>query len=143
MKYLFLDFDGVLHPKGTGPKFTRLPLFEDTMRQLPDVAIVISSTWRLTFPVDELQEMLGTAGAKVVGRTRAGCEFTVPRFGTRGTEVRDWLKYNGGHDSDWAALDDDPELFGGKDHLILCDGTVGFTQREADLLIEWAKKTPD
>ena len=57
--FLFLDFDGVLHPQydgGPTPKevcFCHLPRFEAVMRQHPGVLIVISSTWRQQFNVED------------------------------------------------------------------------------------------
>ena len=55
VNFLFLDFDGVLHPQYDGeptPKevcFCHLPRFEAVMRRHPGVQIVISSTWRQQF----------------------------------------------------------------------------------------------
>ncbi len=63
--FLFLDFDGVLHPQydgGPTPKeicFCHLPRFEAVMRQHPGVLIVISSTWRQQFGLAQLRNYFG------------------------------------------------------------------------------------
>lgn len=45
---LFLDIDGVLHPVDRAEGvFSCKPLFEVTMRDFPDIEIVISSSWRI------------------------------------------------------------------------------------------------
>jgi len=55
---LFLDFDGVLHPmnRATGV-FSLLPHFEQVMRDYPGVDIVVSSTWRETYSIEELRSV--------------------------------------------------------------------------------------
>lgn len=58
--FLFLDFDGVLHPEplyGDGELFCRLPLLEALLREFPEVSIVVSSTWRDTRTVEELRKL--------------------------------------------------------------------------------------
>ncbi|HQV73578.1 MAG TPA: hypothetical protein PLY64_11455, partial [Dokdonella sp.] len=44
-KIIFLDFDRVLHPDGVG-LFSKLPLLESFLSRMPEVEVVISSTWR-------------------------------------------------------------------------------------------------
>lgn len=58
---LFLDFDGVLHPQYDGEPtpvselFCHLPRFESILQDFPSVEIVISSTWRNQFTLEELR----------------------------------------------------------------------------------------
>jgi hypothetical protein len=57
---LFLDFDGVLHPAISTDAidlFCRRPLLEDVLRSCPQVDVVISSTWRETRTLDQLQSL--------------------------------------------------------------------------------------
>lgn len=132
VKIIFLDFDGVLHPKGAGgPKFTRLALFESLLREpaVVDVAIVISSTWRQAYSLQALRKFFAPDTAvRIVGCTpslreyRTGCE--------RGEEVEAWLSKHSA--SLWVALDDDADSFATKLHsrLVLCDGSVGLTEAD-------------
>jgi len=46
-RVLFLDFDGVLHP-GTSETFEFMPDLYHLLDLLPDLDIVVSSTWRTT-----------------------------------------------------------------------------------------------
>ncbi|WP_342133673.1 HAD domain-containing protein, partial [Hydrogenophaga sp. OTU3427] len=69
---LFLDFDGVLHPEFSHESrhFCCLPVLEQVVRQLQDCEVVISSTWRLDFPLDRLREKFSSdLAARVVGAT--------------------------------------------------------------------------
>lgn len=55
MPILFLDFDGVLHPEHCleSKHFCLLPVLEKVVRQVPEVGLVIASTWRLQVSLDE------------------------------------------------------------------------------------------
>mgnify|MGYP006172159287 CR=1 FL=1 len=57
MPILFLDSDGVLHPEHCheSKHFCLLPVLENVVRQVPEVGLVITSTWRLQFSLDELR----------------------------------------------------------------------------------------
>lgn len=54
-KLLFLDIDGVLHPDGY-PSFSRLEYFQSVLADMPGVAIVISSSWRMDHSFEKLLE---------------------------------------------------------------------------------------
>ena len=62
---LFLDFDGVLHSMSgyRDQPFCRLPLLEEVLVNT-DVDIVISSSWRFQYSLDELAGKLGRLGLK-------------------------------------------------------------------------------
>jgi hypothetical protein len=57
---LFLDFDGVLHPRPVAARncevFCAIHRLEDVLRQVPDVEVVISSSWRHHHPFGEMRE---------------------------------------------------------------------------------------
>lgn len=57
MPILFLDFDGVLHPEHCheSKHFCCLPFLEGVLREIPDCELVITSTWRLHKPLDDLR----------------------------------------------------------------------------------------
>ena len=68
---LFLDFDGVLDPNHQpGKLFTWVPRLAQWLDDWPQVDVVISSSWRVLHPQDEMVEMLGpVVGSRVVGCT--------------------------------------------------------------------------
>ena len=126
---LFLDFDGVLHPTtieadieadeivvGTG-LFGWLPALVSALRTQPDVSVVVHSTWRYTHDIDELRDVLGVLGSRVVGATPRG-----PRF----ESIQWWLHMNPQFGS-YRMLDDDAREFPTPPppELILCDPRTG------------------
>lgn len=129
---LFLDFDGVLHPKGAGgPRFTRLPLFEAFLREpaAQDVRLVISSTWRQAYGLPKLRQFFSTDIAdRILGATPTLASYRT-EF-ERGEEIEAWLSK---HPSQpWAALDDDSEGFAPRlrPRLVLCNGTRGLDRED-------------
>ena len=130
---LFLDFDGVLHPKGAGQKrFTNLTLFEATMREkiLAHVQIVISSTWRTAYGLEKLRDFFAhDIGERIISTTS-----TLRSYATsfeRGEECQ--ARANKNSVAEWVALDDDLEGFSRtlRSRLVLCDGAIGFTEVDA------------
>jgi hypothetical protein len=90
---LFLAFDGVLHPAldATEPDSCRLPLLESVRRAAPRVRIVIASTWREAFPLDELPGLFAPsiAVAEPVGSRRSLVGGALVRALRRGLRL-DW-----------------------------------------------------
>lgn len=132
---LFLDFDGVLHPKtletdieedeiavGTA-LFGWLPALVSVLRTHPDVSLVVHSTWRYTHDIDELRGVLGVLGSRVVGATPRG-----PRLDS----ILWWLHMNPQFGS-YRILDDDAGEFPTPPprELILCDPRTGVAAPEA------------
>lgn len=128
LRALFLDFDGVLHPTNIGLDFESekvigtglfgwLPHLASVLRPHPDVLIVVHSTWRYTHDVDELREMLGALGGRVVGSTARG-----PRY----ESITGWLQQNPAVTS-FRVLDDGASEFPQPlpPELILCDPRSG------------------
>ena len=69
---IFLDFDGVLHTMAnTGYKpFHQLGLLERELSTVTcDFQIVVSSSWRFHYPLEELRGQLGTLSGRVTGVT--------------------------------------------------------------------------
>lgn len=139
---LALDFDGVLHPVSsrTEPKFCRLDLLEEWLGGRPAVRVVISSSWREVHPLDELASffpeslrprIIGAAPVyeKLFGQqgSRSPSEIAATRY-QRQVEIERWLADNGATEGQWAALDDDSNLFEPAcKHLVLCDPKIGLT----------------
>jgi len=124
---LFLDFDGVLHPKGAGnPRFTRLPLFQAFLREpaAQEVRLVISSTWRQAYELPQLRAFFDPdIASRIVGATPTLASYR--SMYERGEEIEAWLARQPA--SRWVALDDDEDSFAPKlrPRLVLCDGTRG------------------
>ena len=153
-RVIFLDFDGVLHPPsaiaGAKPPLRpseirrRWPLALQHLHILrklleghADIAIVVSSSWRLFFSDVELGELLSPISAWYggsIGRPNSG----------RADAIREWIGSN--PIKDFAVLDDKQEYFPGPPDswptLILCDGELGLSEeRVQQRLLEWLTKS--
>lgn len=148
---LFIDFDGVLHPAPGSPaardsaQFCHLDLLQSWLLERPTVDVVISSSWGQALPFEELQGFFSEElQPRVLGATRAlqtdfWAQTTSDRRPVfeREAEVRQWLREHAAAHRPWIALDDQAGLFAPlSEHLVLCDGRVGLTQRELDLADE-------
>lgn len=116
---LFLDFDGVLHPRPTlaGERFCRLPLLEGWLRERPHVDVVISSSWRFANSLTELRSIFSEdLQSRVISTTSAGGDAG----GSREHQIRQWLQYEA-PGATWIAIDDSSWLFSRTERLVLCD----------------------
>ena len=131
MNLIFLDFDGVLHPVHCDPEkyFCRLPILEDVLVQ-SDVQIVISSSWRFHCSRDDiLQRFPSSLRRLIVGFTGEAHVGAYARY----NEIKNYADPN--EAADWLAIDDSRFEFPPHcDRLILCDGKVGISDNEVNLL---------
>ncbi|MHB1665944.1 HAD domain-containing protein [Thiomonas sp.] len=134
---LFLDFDGVLHALDGAEDFRHVPLLA-TVIAPHAVDLVITSSWKIGYALDEMVERLGPVlGARVVGITPEVRPFA---SGYRQREVEAWQEASHRRTAHWLALDDDPQLFDPDcPNLLLCDGRTGFTEQDALKLTDWLK----
>ena len=131
---IFLDIDGVLRRVGAPLDVIDedcLERFEQVIRDHPDAQIVISSSWRLMFTVDDIRALFAPdIGQRIVGQT----PWLEGRRGVR--RFDEVLAYLAGvpKPMDWVAIDDDltayPEGAVG-DYLILTDAKSGFDSEAA------------
>jgi len=128
MIWLFLDFDGVLHPGLCDPAdyLCCLPFLEDVLRTHNSVQIVVSSSWRHSYTVKVLRQLFSPdLRHRVAGTTppsQPGTSFA--RF----TEIRAWLSMNARPNDQWLALDDSAfEFPRGCPNLLRCNGKSGLT----------------
>jgi hypothetical protein len=137
MRVLFLDFDGVLH---AGPKVEAatahwcwLPALSQLLARHEDVRIVVHSTWRYDYNVEELRELVGRLGDRVVGATPAGGRLE---------SIEAWLADHPGV-STFRILDDaEREFYRLPEELILCDPALGITDPAArKLLLDWLERS--
>ena len=146
-RFLFLDFDGTTHPFRCTVElyFCRLGLLEPWLQLRPAIEVVISSSWREVHPVDEMRGYFSEElQDRIVGvtpvLTRDTCAQwdleALPVQFEREVEVLRWL-YENAPGSAWVALDDEMQLFSPLNvHLVACDGRVGLTQRDLELVDE-------
>lgn len=137
-KIVFLDFDGVLHPDGIA-LFSRLGLLETYLSRMPDVEVVISSSWRETESIEQLRAYFSSPiREKIVGATPVledGYDC-----GGRQREIEAYLESAGlkAGNCSWVALDDTQLFFDqGYPNLILTDSSQGFTDIDGESLLSW------
>lgn len=141
---LFLDFDGVTHPEpcGSAPLFQSLPLIEAVLRRHPGVLVVLSTTWRITRPIEELREWFASdIEPRVIGVTpvitlEERVWYPVPLSErARQREIEAWLHQNGTLSHPWIAIDDRPWWFESESpNLLVTNRNTGFTESDADRL---------
>lgn len=126
-RILFLDFDGVLHPQHEARHhpFGYMDNFCGLMRDadpLGAVSIVISSSWRLLYPLDELRAHFPQdIAARIIDVTPFLLPVNRELKGSREREIMDWMA---GHAAEgaWLAVDDVAMYFeDGCPHLFLVD----------------------
>lgn len=111
---LFLDFDGVLHPKGAGgaaEHFSRRPLLEALLRETAcaDVRVVITSTWREAYSLAKLRQFFcAELQPRIIDRTPVLEDLDADHLRYR--EIRAWLNRQP-QVKRWWALDDDRDGF--------------------------------
>jgi hypothetical protein len=135
---IFLDIDGVLHPETKGEPtpaidvFCHLPRFEAVMREFPMVQIVISSTWRYQFTLDQLRARFSPdIAARIIAATPQ-TEHIDGKYlpARRENEILDWLAAAERNDEPWIALDDAAWQFQQhRDRLVECVWYVGLDDR--------------
>lgn len=162
MNVLFLDIDGVLNSsrwfkvsyemrKSSRKKYEdalvkdysnarwELDLSQElvnnlkrVMHKVESLNIVVSSTWRLHYSLDEfkdrLSKLLDISPNRIVGKT--------PRlFEHRGKEIKQWLDDR--VVEKFVILDDDSDMDELMDHLIQTDTEYGLQRETADKIIEY------
>jgi hypothetical protein len=142
-RVLFEDFDGVLHPtlaRDATPwdealvstkHFGWVPALEGALRGHPDVRVVVHSTWRYKYDLEELRGVLGGLACRVIASTRSD----LPRYDS----IVDWLQQNPWC-TDYRILDDDANEFPRPlpRELIVCNPLTGVSAPEVlRALADW------
>jgi hypothetical protein len=146
---VLLDLDGVLnskasvarslirrleHPSEIGPVNEDLcpeccSNFRLVLKQFPEARIVITSSWRLSFSLDELRIKLidyGIDGSRVIGSTPLIHESQHPR----GDDITAWLEIHPEVTS-YVIIDDNDDMTTHMDHLVKTDYAIGLTRANA------------
>jgi hypothetical protein len=140
---LCLDFDGVLHGAWEQDHlFDRVPLLEEWIQARPDLRVVVSSSWRLHHPEDELRGYLGPVLAqRMIGVTPHVSKLDLALYPDRlhlyerELEITAWLRAHTDPWVKWAALDDVPGLFSpGCKGLVVCNRKVGLMPLQLEQL---------
>lgn len=113
---LFLDIDGVLIAYSkvdySRPNFTPkcVEAFKAIVNAVPDVCIVLSSTWRLPQHINRLHELWvdhGLSESLIIDATPdSRNDPTISPLHRRGLEIKAWLDTNP-NTIQWVVLDDD------------------------------------
>ncbi len=133
-KFLYLDFDGVLHPNAVtkGQLFSLMPTLTPILIN-SEVRIVISSSWR-HYESFEYSKSLFPPQVRdlVIGCTE---DVKVDKW-HRWYEIKQHVEKYG--IDEWMALDDSAEMFPLHcENLILCDGSMGIQNIQLKLLKQW------
>lgn len=127
---LFLDFDGVLHPASAMEDnfFCCLPLLESFLREHPMMGVVISSSWRHHYPLDELVAYFSDdIRPRIVGATRDVRESNAPN---RHKEIEDYLVMSNER-RPYIVLDDSRfEFPKGFKYVHFCNANTGLTDAD-------------
>ena len=137
---LYLDFDGVLHPASGRPEhlFCYAPRLADCLAGR-EVAIVISSSWRFQYSLQELRALLPRElAARVCGVTGDPVPGQHARWQEILIDVRQRGASVGQGPARWRALDDAfLEFPKNTPELILCHPQTGFGEAQFQALQEW------
>ena len=132
---IFLDFDGVLHGEsevGSRP-FNKLPLLEEALNEADtDFQIIVSSSWRFLYTLDELRANLGSLKNYVVGVTPE----IRPCSDMRYQEIMEVVHAHG--ITKCIAIDDAIDQFPpGCPELLWCNPRTGIGVDQAKFLRSW------
>jgi hypothetical protein len=135
---VYLDFDGVLHPASPvmGDLFSRAYLLEPIVEKT-DLQIVISSSWRFTHTLEQLQAKLpSTLAQRVIGMTGDAVIGKHARYQEIMNHVRQLEPGTA-----WRALDDSYWEFPTScKELIRCNPNTGIGVKEVAQLNTWLLK---
>lgn len=142
MTILFLDFDGVLHPKNTDREtvFCRVELLWKILRACPNLEVVFSTSWRELHKFDELLDFVTCGGGEDLAQRFIGVNPSIVlesganlagQIYQREDECISWLVTNNQSQRPWLALDDTDCWFVGS-NLYLVNSETGLT--DADVL---------
>jgi len=142
---LFLDIDGVLNnywmERDLGHCFrydsTNVDALNNLLRRHGSLCIVISSTWRLYFSLENFPHLLSVGGVdydliRIIGMTPTG--KIAPQF--RGDEILSWLKHTNYPVRQFVVVDDLPISNPGLlPNFVKTDPEVGLTLKDVDRIM--------
>lgn len=136
-RYLFLDFDGVLHTSEP-PRDLRFAKHLAPIVAKLELKVVISSTWREVYSLQAMVEKLGDLGKHVVGKTPIWSTDELPEIGGRQVEIEAWLKKSSLAEAAWIALDDERDNYRAScKRVFITDKKVGLNSAVAKEFEAW------
>lgn len=153
MRILFLDFDGVLNPINPHVPIRRSPnwaktkhpgydwihakqanILAELFEKVHDLFIVVSSAWRSTFTLPELQKILEDENPIFAGKVIDTTQFL---WGIRGDEIARWLESCDEEFTHYAIVDDINDMMPHQQHLFVqTNHRLGITKQDTDKLYE-------
>ena len=136
LRVIMLDIDGVLCllENNDARSFSSrcVDQLNRILRECPDVKLVISSTWRLLYPLHQLQDQFVDQGLSYPERIIGHTPLLDSRV--RGEEIAQWLA---GHPevTDFVIIDDDSDMGKLLDRLFQTNFKNGLTPEIADSII--------
>lgn len=143
MKYIFLDFDGVMHiPGNYHPKFEHMDIFCESLQPyLRKFQIIISSSWREVYSFEELKDLFPEfIQSHIVDITPVLWSQKYQRY----QEVLTWCRKYSVDTKDILILDDMAELFP-QDcfELLLIDNKKGLTCEDLQKILVFMEDEHD
>ncbi len=137
---MFLDFDGVTHPEpcDDAQLFDSLSLIEEELIRFDGVHIVVSSSWREHYSLDQLRaHFCADLRPRVIGVTpsiKRPSSTWLPGHVSRHErewEIESWMKENRSWGTPWLAIDDRAHWFTPESpNLLLTQSETGFTRED-------------
>ncbi len=99
--------------------------------ELTNATVILSSSWRCLFSIDEMNDILQFNGANFK------IEDKTPKLygGCRGDEILQFLSNFSGTVSKFVILDDESDMDPVMEHLVRTDFKVGLTDQEVDICV--------
>lgn len=114
---------------------------------VPDLQVVVSSSWRHTYSRDEIIDIFSRGGlTELASRLRSGprwCTAINSRSGSRSEDIRDWLaRFHNGEPyavlddlASGASLADLHQIEPWRDRILLCEKGVGLQPKHAPFVV--------
>ena len=134
---LFLDFDGVLHPKNCEIDlfFCKTGYLWQLLDAIPELNVVFSTSWREQYSLSELVEMLCHDPDHECYRDRFISVTPVLKSDIRGNECLQWLRDNLMADTRHLAVDDRADWF--NENCYIIDPAIGIEKADVENIINY------
>jgi len=130
MNIIFTDIDGVLNPDWTTKWKRRAVRMYNKICEEFNLIPVITSTWRINYTKEELQEIFKKQGIKAII-----LDYTPNLEDDRGLEIKSWLDSNS-YDN-FVIIDDRiTDIIPHVNNTVKCDPLEGLTKKEYEEIMK-------